>query len=176
MAWPDRDILKCLRLGVALHHGALPTAYRKEVERLLRDGVLKVTISSPTLAQGLNLSATAVVIHSLYRHGEKIKVSEFKNVIGRAGRAYVDVEGLVLYPIFEDAKNKKHDEWVGLIEDLGAREMEDGLIQLIFYLLSQCTPASAATSTSWSTMSSTMPQRGPSPRSPAKRPKSVSGH
>ncbi|MCP2937019.1 hypothetical protein NK983_30450, partial [Salmonella enterica subsp. enterica serovar Typhimurium] len=85
---PDSDILKCLRLGVALHHGALPTAYRKEVERLLRDSVLKVTISSPTLAQGLNLSATAVVMHSLYRHGEKIKVSEFKNVIGRAGRAY----------------------------------------------------------------------------------------
>lgn len=132
---PDSDILKCLRLGVALHHGALPTAYRKEVERLLRDGVLKVTISSPTLAQGLNLSATAVVMHSLYRHGEKIKVSEFKNVIGRAGRAYVDVEGLVLYPIFQDSQNKKHDDWVELIEDLGAREMESGLIQLIFSLL-----------------------------------------
>ena len=132
---PNSDILKCLRLGVALHHGALPTAYRKEVERLLRDGVLKVTISSPTLAQGLNLSATAVVMHSLYRHGEKIKVSEFKNVIGRAGRAYVDVEGLVLYPIFEDAKNKKHSEWVKLSEDLGAREMESGLVQLIWSLL-----------------------------------------
>ncbi len=134
---PHSDILKCLRLGVALHHGALPTAYRKEIERLLRDGVLKVTISSPTLAQGLNLSATAVVMHSLYRHGEKIKVSEFKNVIGRAGRAYVDVEGLVLYPIFEDAKNKKHGEWVELIEDLGAREMESGLIQLIWTLLNR---------------------------------------
>lgn len=128
----DSDTLKCLRLGVALHHGALPTAYRKEVERLLRDGVLRVTISSPTLAQGLNLSATAVVMHSLYRHGEKIKVSEFKNVIGRAGRAYIDVEGLAPLPIFDDAKNKKHDEWVGLVEDLGAREMESGLIQLIF--------------------------------------------
>jgi hypothetical protein len=40
-------IVECLKLGVAIHHGALPTAYRKEVERLLRDGVLKVTISSP---------------------------------------------------------------------------------------------------------------------------------
>jgi superfamily II DNA/RNA helicase len=62
---PDSAILKCLRLGVALHHGALPTAYRKEVENLLRDNVLKVTVSSPTLAQGLNLSATAVIMHSL---------------------------------------------------------------------------------------------------------------
>ena len=51
----DHSVLKCLRLGVAVHHGALPTPFRKEVERLLRDGVLKVTVSSPTLAQGLNL-------------------------------------------------------------------------------------------------------------------------
>lgn len=132
---PNSDILKCLRLGVALHHGALPTAYRKEVERLLRDGVLKVTISSPTLAQGLNLSATAVVMHSLYRNGEMIKVSEFKNVIGRAGRAYIDVEGLVLFPIFEDRRSKRHNEWVQLIGDPGAREMESGLIQLLTALL-----------------------------------------
>lgn len=132
---PNSDILKCLRLGVALHHGALPTAYRKEVERLLRDGILKVTISSPTLAQGLNLSATAVVMHSLYRNGEMIKVSEFKNVIGRAGRAYIDVEGLVLFPIFEDRRSKKHNEWVQLIGDPGARGMESGLIQLLTALL-----------------------------------------
>ncbi|MBG6148115.1 superfamily II DNA/RNA helicase [Labrenzia sp. EL_142] len=131
----DSDILKCLRLGVALHHGALPTAFRKEIERLLRGGVLKVTISSPTLAQGLNLSATAVIMHSLYRHGEKIKVSEFKNVIGRAGRAYIDAQGLVLYPIIKDPKNKKLNDWVNLIEDLGAREMESGLIRLVFSLL-----------------------------------------
>lgn len=131
----DSNLLKCLRLGVALHHGALPSAYRKEVERLLRDGTLKVTISSPTLAQGLNLSATAVVMHSLYRHGEIIKVSEFKNVIGRAGRAYIDVEGLVLFPIFEDPRGKKHREWVELIENQGAREMESGLVALVTLLL-----------------------------------------
>ena len=129
------NLLKCLRLGVALHHGALPTAYRKEIERLLRDGVLKVTISSPTLAQGLNLSATAVVMHSLYRSGAKIEVSEFKNVIGRAGRAFVDLEGLALHPIFEDPRGRKHAEWVALIEDLGARELESGLARLVQSLL-----------------------------------------
>ena len=132
---PDSDILKCLRLGVALHHGALPTAYRKEVERLLREGILKVTVSSPTLAQGLNLSATAVVMHSRYRRGKMIKVAEFKNVIGRAGRAYIDVEGLVLFPIFEDRRSKKHNEWVELIGNNGGREMESGLIQLLTALL-----------------------------------------
>ncbi|KAK43491.1 hypothetical protein BG58_32115, partial [Caballeronia jiangsuensis] len=38
-------------------------------------------------------------------------------------------------PIFEDANRKKHDEWTGLIEDVGAREMESGLVQLIYSLL-----------------------------------------
>jgi superfamily II DNA/RNA helicase len=133
---PNSAILKCLRLGVALHHGALPTAYRKEVERLLRDNVLKVTISSPTLAQGLNLSATAVIMHSLHRNGEKIEISEFKNVIGRAGRAYVDVEGIVLFPMFDDIAKKRRN-WEALINDLGARNMESGLALVVWTLLSR---------------------------------------
>ncbi len=130
----DHPILRCLKLGVAIHHGALPTAYRKEIERLLRENVLKVTISSPTLAQGLNLSATTVIIHSLYRNKDRIETSEFKNVIGRAGRAYVDVEGLVLYPIFDDHA-RRLDQWEKLIADVTSREMESGLLRLVVTLL-----------------------------------------
>ena len=133
---PNSAILKCLRLGVALHHGALPTAYRKEIEGLLRSNILKVTISSPTLAQGLNLSATAVVMHSLHRAGTRIDISEFKNVIGRAGRAYVDVEGVVLFPMFDEIPRKRNN-WETLINDLGARNMESGLVQLVEALLSR---------------------------------------
>ncbi|MGI1661036.1 hypothetical protein ACRDNQ_02250 [Palleronia sp. KMU-117] len=61
-----------------------------------------MTISSPTLAKVLNLSETAVVLYSLDRAGERIEISEFKNVVGRAGRAYVDVKGIVLYPMFNE--------------------------------------------------------------------------
>ena len=96
----DHPILRCLEIGVAIHHGSLPTAFRKEVEKLLRDGVLRVTVSSPTLAQGLNLSATALIVHSISRNGEPIKTSEFRNVVGRAGRAFVDLEGPSPLPNF----------------------------------------------------------------------------
>ena len=130
----DHPILQCLRLGVAIHHGALPTAFRKEIERLLREGVLKVTISSPTLAQGLNLSATTVIIHSLFRNMQRIEASEFKNVVGRAGRAYVDVEGLVLYPVFDNPARRIR-QWEELIADLSSREMESGLVRLLITLL-----------------------------------------
>jgi hypothetical protein len=130
----DHVLLQCLKLGVAVHHGALPSPYRKEVERLLQAGTLKVTISSPTLAQGLNLSATALVFHGLTRHGEPIEVAEFRNVVGRAGRAFIDVEGLVLLPIFKD-QQKNQARWNALIGDHKGRQMQSGLFRLIVTLL-----------------------------------------
>jgi hypothetical protein len=75
-------------------------------------------------------------MHSLHRYGEVIKVSEFKNVIGRAGRAYVDVEGMVLFPMFDEIP-KKRQNWEALITDLGAREMESGLVLLVGTLLAR---------------------------------------
>jgi hypothetical protein len=130
----DHVLLQCLRLGVAVHHGALPSPYRKEVERLLQAGILKVTISSPTLAQGLNLSATALVFHGLVRNRETIDISEFRNVVGRAGRAYVDVEGLVLLPIFKDLR-RNQARWQALIDNNNGRQMQSGLFRLIVTLL-----------------------------------------
>lgn len=128
------DILACLRLGVAVHHGALPAPYRKEIERLLREGVLRVTVSSPTLAQGLNLAATSLVFHGVRRGRDLIDISEFRNVVGRAGRAYTDIEGLVVYPMFDRHRQRRSD-WHGLIANQGGREMESGLLRLILALL-----------------------------------------
>ncbi|HDY7830312.1 TPA: DEAD/DEAH box helicase [Vibrio vulnificus] len=130
----NHAILECLKIGVAVHHGALPTPFRKEMEKLLREGVLKITVSSPTLAQGLNLTATAVIVHSLYRSGKLIDASEFKNVVGRAGRAFVDTHGLVLHPIFEGHDWRKR-EWEILANDTTARDMESGLFKLIAFFI-----------------------------------------
>ena len=130
----DSSLLQCLKLGVAIHHGALPTPYRREVERLLREGVLRITISSPTLAQGLNLTASALVFHGVKRGKEVIKSKEFRNVVGRAGRAFVDVEGQVLFPIF-DGEAKRLNDWRKLVEDAGSLALESGLVLLVEYLL-----------------------------------------
>ena len=130
----DHPILECLRLGVAIHHGALPTPFRKEVERLLREGVLKITVSSPTLAQGLNLSATTLIVYSLTRAKEPISGSEFRNVVGRAGRAFVDLEGLVLHPMFDNHACRL-ERWRELIANDKGHELESGLVRLVVTLL-----------------------------------------
>lgn len=130
----DHALLKCLKLGVAIHHGALPTPYRKEIERLLREGILPVTISSPTLAQGLNLSASAVIFHGLERNRKDLTSSEFRNIVGRAGRAYVDVEGLVLCPMYDRQISGKQ-KWDALVKNQAGHEMESGLLRLTAALL-----------------------------------------
>lgn len=136
----DSTLLYCLKLGVAVHHGALPTPYRREVERLLREGILRVTIASPTLAQGLNLTASALVFHGVRRGQDDrrgqvlISAREFGNVIGRAGRAFVDVEGQVLYPIF-DKVGKRRKDWRELVEDSAGLGIESGLLLLVEHLV-----------------------------------------
>lgn len=124
----NHPAVQCLRVGVAVHHGQLPRPFLRAVERLLKDQLLKVTIASPTLAQGLNLSATTVLFTSLTRSGRPIEGEEFANVAGRAGRAFVDVEGQVLCAIWE----RKHlYGWNQLLRAAKERNLKSGLLQLV---------------------------------------------
>ena len=52
----DHPAVSCLKIGIAIHHGRLPNPFLREIEILLSEGVLNVTVASPTLAQGLNLT------------------------------------------------------------------------------------------------------------------------
>lgn len=124
----NHPAVKCLRFGVAVHHGQLPRPFLRAIERLLKDQLAKVTIASPTLAQGLNLSATTVLFCSLTRSGVLISGEEFANVAGRAGRAFVDVEGQVLCAIWE---SKHLRDWERLLKAARARNLKSGLLQLI---------------------------------------------
>lgn len=136
----EHPILECLRLGVVVHHGSLPSSFRNELENLLRDGILRVTISSPTLAQGLNLSASALVVHSIWRYKEMISESEFRNIVGRAGRAFVDSMGLIVHPIFEEepkALARKRSNWAKIVYRSEQRNMDSGILRLVMQLIGE---------------------------------------
>lgn len=123
-----------LKVGVAVHHGRLPSPFLRELELLLSEGVLKVIVASPTLSQGLNLNAAVLLVPALYRAGELIKGEEFANVAGRAGRAFVDVEGLIVHVMFDRIDWRKR-EWRGLVASAKARTLKSGLIQVVAVIL-----------------------------------------
>jgi replicative superfamily II helicase len=120
--------VECLRFGVAVHHANLPRPFLRAVEQLLQSQILKITIASPTLAQGLNLTATTVLFYSLMRNRKTIPGEEFANVAGRAGRAFVDVEGQVLCVATE---SKQLKNWDKLLKAAKERDMRSGLFQLV---------------------------------------------
>lgn len=131
-------VMRALRVGVAVHHGQLPRPLLTEIERLLRNRVLSVAISSPTLAQGVDLSFGVLIFKSLWRNKKLLPAKEFANVIGRVGRAFVDLDGIFLLPVFEaDAKTtrKRLNEFHRLVRDARGRELESGLYLLIFVCL-----------------------------------------
>jgi helicase len=93
----SRNLADCIRLGSAFHHAGLLNSQRKIVEDAFRDGRIKVVVSTPTLSAGVNLPARRVIIKSYYRfegYGSvPIKVMEYKQMAGRAGRPGMDPRG-----------------------------------------------------------------------------------
>lgn len=130
----EHPAVACLKLGVAIHHGRLPSPFLRELEFLLSEGTLRVIVASPTLSQGLNLNAAVLLVPALYRASEKIKGEEFANVAGRAGRAFVDVEGLIVHVMFDNLDWRKK-EWRELVASAKARTLKSGLIQIVTEIL-----------------------------------------
>jgi hypothetical protein len=130
----DHCAVKCLQIGVAIHHGGLPTPFLRELELLLSRGTIKVTVASPTLAQGLNLNAAVMLVPILHRSGKLITGEEFANVAGRAGRAFVDVEGLVVH-VMHRGGEWRLEEWRSIVASARSRSLQSGLIQIINAIL-----------------------------------------
>lgn len=108
----ENDILiESLNYGIAYHHAELPTIIKEEIEKLILNNKIKIVFSTTTLAQGMNFPITTVIFSTLTIGGNKdaheLSNSEFWNIAGRAGRAYMDTEGHILTPYKNSNKNTK---------------------------------------------------------------------
>ena len=83
----ESDVSKAAALGVFLHHGNTPQGLRLAVEHAMQCGLIKFVACTSTLAQGVNLPIRYLIVSGVYQGREKIKVRDFQNLIGRAGRA-----------------------------------------------------------------------------------------
>ena len=94
----NEELAELVRSGVSFHHAGLTVEQRREIERGFRGGAIKIIVATPTLAAGVNLPARRVIIESSERYvagegSEPIKILEYKQFAGRAGRPGYDEYG-----------------------------------------------------------------------------------
>ncbi|ENM5732742.1 DEAD/DEAH box helicase [Vibrio mimicus] len=99
--------------GIFSHHSNTPHGIRLAVEHAMRDDLIRFVVCTSTLAQGVNLPIRYLIVTSFYQGMERIKVRDFHNLIGRAGRAGMHTEGSILFadPEIYDKRKARHDKW-----------------------------------------------------------------
>lgn len=105
----DENLRHTLTFGIGLHHAGLPRKDRELVEKLFRDRLIQVIISTSTLAWGVNLPAHLVVIKGTeyFQNGryQSYPLSDLLQMIGRAGRPLLDDKGVACVLVEESKKN-----------------------------------------------------------------------
>jgi superfamily II RNA helicase len=95
-----KDMRRYISHGVGLHHAGLLPKYRLLVEKLAQEGLLKIIMGTDTLGVGVNVPIRTVLFTRLCKYdGEKtgiLKVRDFKQIAGRAGRKGYDDQGSVI--------------------------------------------------------------------------------
>jgi superfamily II DNA/RNA helicase len=94
---PGHPLATCMENGVAFHHAGVPTPVLERIEHLAKHRLLRVVCATTTVAEGADLPFRVVVIPHLNFPGASRRLERdlYLNIIGRAGRANVSVEGIV---------------------------------------------------------------------------------
>ena len=127
--------IRAARVGVICHSNRLTPQVRHSIERLMRAMPPKIIIATTTLAQGVNIGISSVVVANPYIDRRTISKRDFWNICGRAGRAFVDGEGKILYAIDETRKAWKIERDRALaayyLDREQAEQTESGLLAAI---------------------------------------------
>ncbi|MCE7978900.1 MAG: DEAD/DEAH box helicase [Nitrospira sp. NTP1] len=101
------------KIGAFTHHGNTPHGVRLAVEYAIKEGFGKFVLCTSTLAQGVNLPIRYLIVTTAQQGSEKIKVREFHNLMGRAGRSGMHTEGSVLFanPEVYDTRGVAESKW-----------------------------------------------------------------
>ncbi len=73
-------------INAAAYHSGLPFKERREIETKFWKGKLDTVVTTAALAAGVDFPASAVVFETLSMGIEPLKIFEFQQMIGRAGR------------------------------------------------------------------------------------------
>jgi replicative superfamily II helicase len=134
----------CLVCGIAFHHAGLSMEDKALIEGGFREGLIRILVSTSTLAWGVNLPARVVVVRDIEMYdpigGNKdISAIDLLQMLGRAGRPGYDTmgKGYVIVPqarageyraLLKDGKTIESMLEHGLAEHLNA-EVSVGLVR-----------------------------------------------
>lgn len=95
-----KTLSRLVRHGIGVHHAGMLPKYRRLVEKLAQDGLLKVICGTDTLGVGINVPIRTVLFTGLTKYDgirtRKLRAREFHQIAGRAGRAGYDTLGTVV--------------------------------------------------------------------------------
>lgn len=120
-------------LGVFVHHSNTPHGLRLSIEHAMQKGRINFVACTSTLAQGVNLPIRYLIVSGIYQAGERIKTRDFQNLIGRAGRAGMHTEGLVIFadPVVYDKRLSERWRFDMSVNLLAADQSEDTTSSLL---------------------------------------------
>ncbi len=84
-------------LGIFAHHANTPHGVRLAIEHAMRNGLIRLVVCTSTLAQGVNLPIRYLFITNAAQGSDAIKPRDFRNLMGRVGRAGMHTEGTVIF-------------------------------------------------------------------------------
>ena len=94
-----RTLSRLVRAGIGVHHAGMLPKYRRLVEQLAQQGLLRVICGTDTLGVGINVPIRSVLLTALTKFDgtrmRQLSAREFHQIAGRAGRAGFDTAGTV---------------------------------------------------------------------------------
>ncbi|TBN57012.1 DUF3516 domain-containing protein [Glaciihabitans arcticus] len=95
-----QTLSRLIRAGIGVHHAGMLPKYRRLVEQLAQQGLLRVICGTDTLGVGINVPIRTVLLTALTKYDgtrmRQLSAREFHQVAGRAGRAGYDTAGTVV--------------------------------------------------------------------------------
>ncbi|ESX83473.1 DEAD/DEAH box helicase [Mesorhizobium sp. LSHC412B00] len=83
---PDWVVASALKIGIGMHHGAMPRSVSQQILRAFEESDLNILICTSTLIEGVNTKAENVFIFDDKIRSKRFDYFSYRNISGRAGR------------------------------------------------------------------------------------------